>query len=687
MAGGVAAPALTGVSPVIPEVPDHALLRIIGAGSYGEVWLARSALGTFRAVKIVRRAAFDDERPYEREFAGLRQFEPLSRTHEGFVDLLQVGRNDAEGWFYYVMELADDAADPRGSDQCSVNSNQSPTPAALATPGSPLNTDPLVTDYSPLTISSLVKLRGPSPLDECLLVARTLAGALVALHRQGLVHRDIKPSNIVFVGGVPKLADVGLVAAAKGVGQDRSFVGTEGFIPPEGPGTPAADLYSLGIVLYVLGTGKSHRDFPEPPADLADRPDRERWLEYSAVIHRAAHADPRQRYGTAEAMLADLERLAAGKSVKRRRACLRWARGFATALGSLVIAALLTLGGARLFESAGSRSPGNSPIGWTTDPEAAKAYQLGGFFLGKLATPETLADARGYLETAVRLDPNFAQAYCALANAYNQEPGWGTQMGNEAFPKAKALAQRAIDLAPRLSWGQDQLCFGYSRLDYDWPAAEKAILKALELDPKEPYYHLDYALHVLLPQRRFEEAFEHDNKAVELNPADHVVRANLGMLLYYQGRFEEALGHYEQAAHLEPKADSHRLFRARTLEEIPGRRADAIREYHAFLADAPGVKRVEANAGLAYALAREGETGAARTLLSELLPHSGETRAAVSLAWVYTALGEPETAIGWLEKGYERRDPWMIWIKVDPRLKPLRGEQRFKALLKRMHLE
>ena len=93
-----------------PVVPAHELLRRIGAGSYGEVWLARSALGTFRAVKIVRRAAFDDDRPYEREFAGLQKFEPISRTHEGFVDLLQVGRDDAEGWFYYVMELADDAA-------------------------------------------------------------------------------------------------------------------------------------------------------------------------------------------------------------------------------------------------------------------------------------------------------------------------------------------------------------------------------------------------------------------------------------------------------------------------------------------------------------------------------------------------------------------------------------------------
>src|SRR2546425_11519079 len=92
-----------------PSVSDHELLRRIGGGSYGEVWLARSVMGTYRAVKIVYRANFKDERPFEREFAGIQKFEPISRSHEGLVDLLQVGRSEQEGYFYYVMELADDA--------------------------------------------------------------------------------------------------------------------------------------------------------------------------------------------------------------------------------------------------------------------------------------------------------------------------------------------------------------------------------------------------------------------------------------------------------------------------------------------------------------------------------------------------------------------------------------------------
>lgn len=80
-----------------PEVPDHKLLRCIGRGSYGEVWIARNILGEFRAVKIIHRRTFDQGRPYEREFEGIRKFEPVSRAHPSQLNILQVGRNDASG--------------------------------------------------------------------------------------------------------------------------------------------------------------------------------------------------------------------------------------------------------------------------------------------------------------------------------------------------------------------------------------------------------------------------------------------------------------------------------------------------------------------------------------------------------------------------------------------------------------
>ena len=93
-----------------PDIPDHELLRCIGRGAYGEVWLARNVMGTYRAVKVVYRRTFEHDRPYEREFTGIRRFEPVSRKHHSQVDILHVGRDNERGYFYYVMELADDAS-------------------------------------------------------------------------------------------------------------------------------------------------------------------------------------------------------------------------------------------------------------------------------------------------------------------------------------------------------------------------------------------------------------------------------------------------------------------------------------------------------------------------------------------------------------------------------------------------
>jgi serine/threonine protein kinase len=92
-------------------IPDHTLLQVIGVGAYGEVWLAHNVVGTLRAVKIVRRDRHTSAESFEREFKGLQKFEPVSRTHEGLVDILTLGLLPDGAGFYYVMELADDSND------------------------------------------------------------------------------------------------------------------------------------------------------------------------------------------------------------------------------------------------------------------------------------------------------------------------------------------------------------------------------------------------------------------------------------------------------------------------------------------------------------------------------------------------------------------------------------------------
>lgn len=276
------------------------MLGIIGRGGYGEIWLARSLTNALRAVKVVYRDTFDSERTFNREFAGMSAFEPISRAHDGFVDILHVGRIVTGRFFYYVMELAD--------DQDSGHEIE-------------------ITRYTPKTLKA--ELGHPLPAAECLRIGLLLAEALGALHREGLAHRDIKPSNIIFVRGVPKLADIGLVAAS---GQ-RSFVGTEGYVPPEGPGTPQADLYSLGKVLYEISMGKDRLDFPELSSNLDDRADKERLLRLNDVLLKACAQQPGRRYANAEEMQRDLARIEAGKSRPRRS----WFRLV------LIIAALLLI--------------------------------------------------------------------------------------------------------------------------------------------------------------------------------------------------------------------------------------------------------------------------------------------------------------------------------------------------------
>src|SRR5438105_4884162 len=170
-----------------PAIPDHTLFRRIGRGAYGEVWLARNVMGTLRAVKIIWRRQFESDRPYEREFAGIQRYEPVSRSADGLVHVLHVGRNDPEGYFYYVMELADAATPKVTSD--SVISNQLPEsfPRAVPPGTGSLNTESLIADYSPRTLRSDLKRIGRLPTADCLRISSDVASGLAQLHRRGLV--------------------------------------------------------------------------------------------------------------------------------------------------------------------------------------------------------------------------------------------------------------------------------------------------------------------------------------------------------------------------------------------------------------------------------------------------------------------------------------------------------------------
>jgi WD40 repeat protein len=322
-----------------PAIPDHTLLRPIGKGAYGQVWLARNVMGTLRAVKVVERRQFDSDRPFEREFAGIQRYEPVSRSAAGLVHVLHVGRKDDQGYFYYVMELADDAQVPVSEPAIGGSANESATaPADSGSLGLPFS------GYSPRTLRSDLTRLGRLPVAECLQMALDVVGGLARLHDRGLVHRDVKPGNIIFVDGRAKLADLGLVSTEK---EGRTFVGTEGYIPPEGPGSPTADLFALGMVLYEAATGYSPERFPQVPAEWFAEEAGVESLEFHEVVLKACEGVKERRYQSAEEMQADLALLHSGQSVRHLRALEKrvhhWRRigGVAGITVALALAAVL----------------------------------------------------------------------------------------------------------------------------------------------------------------------------------------------------------------------------------------------------------------------------------------------------------------------------------------------------------
>lgn len=300
-----------------PSIPDHEIIRMIGRGAYGEVWLARSLTGAYRAVKVVWREDFTNDALFAQEFEGVLNYEPIARDIIGLVHILHVGRHGGDTpYYYYVMELADDAytgihLDPEG--------------------------------YVPRTLQSDMKLYGrrAMPLDYVLEVGCQLARALEALHAEGLSHRDVKPGNIIFVNSRAKLADAGLVTTSN----QRAFVGTEGYIPPEGPGTPRADVYALAKVLYEMSTGMSRLSFPALPDELPEGTSHRRWLQFNRLICSAAEPTITKKSITTAQEFADvLEELRDDVPHRRRKKRRRGADAPPRIRKSYVVAGVLGIG-------------------------------------------------------------------------------------------------------------------------------------------------------------------------------------------------------------------------------------------------------------------------------------------------------------------------------------------------------
>jgi serine/threonine protein kinase len=162
-------------------------------------------------------------------------------------------------------------------------------------------------EYCARTLAHDLDARGRLTVRETLNVGLQLMEGLRYLHSKQLVHRDVKPANIIFVNGVPKLADAGLVTHVAEAKRDVKDLGTHGYVPPEGPGTQGADVYSLGKVLCEASGGRTEMQ----GALLASLDDAEQdaLVQLNDILFRACHEDAASRYQSVDDFQADLMQL------------------------------------------------------------------------------------------------------------------------------------------------------------------------------------------------------------------------------------------------------------------------------------------------------------------------------------------------------------------------------------------
>ncbi len=267
-----------------PIISDYELVRVLGEGGFGQVWLAKSKTGVYRAVKILQRSALS-----EVEFNGIRTYERQARGHPNLIDVRHVG--ESAGCWYYVMELAD------GVDTAQTFSDD---------------------DYEPKTLQALLRRSNYISLEDAIEICRGILVGLSHLHHHELLHRDVKPGNIVFVDGIAKLADIGLLTHER----RREVEGhTPLYAPPGGVQDRTGDLYCVGRILHELISGTPAARFPELPAG-ADETRLAAIKRISPIVDRACAPDKYSRFQTAEEFLDSLNCLTSGPGAKwhsRRR--------------------------------------------------------------------------------------------------------------------------------------------------------------------------------------------------------------------------------------------------------------------------------------------------------------------------------------------------------------------------------
>jgi serine/threonine-protein kinase len=321
--------------------------------------------------------------------------------------------------------------------------------------------------------------------------------------------------------------------------------------------------------------------------------------------------------------------------------------------------------------------------GGTRDVDAYRLYLQGRLFQFR-STRSEVTQAIGFYRQAIKIDPNYALAYASMADAYRMLPITSDTAADEAFPEAKAAAQRAIELDGNLSDAHVAMGYVASWYDWDWKTAEAEMRRAITLNPNSPDAHRGLSI-VLTTLGRHDEAIDEMRLARELDPLSLPTNALEAQTLHYAGRDEEAIGRLNKTFEIDPNFWIARLMLAR-IYISQGRWEDALTELQRARTASNGNSETISLTG--YVLAKTGRRAEALKTLEELKALSTDSYVpAYNIAMVYNGLGDTNAALDSLEDAARRHDVRLILLKIEHKWDGLRQEPRFEALLRKLRFE
>jgi DNA-binding winged helix-turn-helix (wHTH) protein/TolB-like protein/tetratricopeptide (TPR) repeat protein len=318
---------------------------------------------------------------------------------------------------------------------------------------------------------------------------------------------------------------------------------------------------------------------------------------------------------------------------------------------------------------------------YTNNPEAYENYARARYHLLRV-TPQHLRSAIGSFQQAIDADPNYALAYAGLAEAYRIQAMAAVAPPNDVFPKAKALATRALELDESIADAHTVLGFVAFLYERDWENGEKEIKRAIELEPNSPDARRAYAL-LLSAIGRKEDAVREARLSRELAPQTQTYGSVEASILFSAGHLDEAMFRIDKVLELDDNFLHGHFIKGRILA-YQGRYEEAIREWERAREIAPDA--VFPMSSIGYAFARSGRRDEALAILEKLRSISvSRYVASEDFALVYSGLGDNKTALSYLEKALDERGTLMPFVRNESGFDNFRSEPRFAALVESMH--